>query len=155
MSIVTLNVNGRAHTLDIDPETPLLYILRNDLQLNGPRFGCGLGQCGACTVIIEGQAMRSCVVSAASVAERAITTLEGLGTLDNPHPIQQAFIDQQAAGCGYCTSGIMMTAKAFLDREPDATPTQLVGALDGNLCRCASHTRILKALQQYQQALPA
>jgi len=155
MSIVTLNVNGRAHTLDIDPETPLLYILRNDLQLNGPRFGCGLGQCGACTVIIEGQAIRSCVVSVASVAERAITTLEGLGTLENPHPIQQAFIDQQAAGCGYCTSGIMMTAKAFLDREPDATPAQLVGALDGNLCRCASHTRILKALQQYQQALPA
>ena len=153
MSIVNLNVNGRTHTLDIDPETPLLYILRNDLNLNGPRFGCGLGQCGACTVIVEGQAIRSCVAPVTSVVGRDITTLEGLGTLENPHPIQRAFIDQQAAGCGYCISGIMMTAKAFLDRVPNATRAQLINALDGNLCRCASHTRILRALQQYQQEL--
>ena len=153
MSIVNLNVNGETHTVDIDLETPLLYILRNDLNLNGPRFGCGLGQCGACTVIIEGQAVRSCVVPVSSAVGSAVTTLEGLGTSENPHPIQQAFLDQQAAGCGYCVSGIMMTAKALLDRVPDATRAQLINALDGNLCRCASHTRILKALQQYQQEL--
>ncbi len=154
MSIVNLNVNGQTHTLDLDPETPLLFVLRNDLTLNGPRFGCGLGQCGACTVIIEGQAIRSCVVPVSSVVGRSITTLEGLGMAESPHPIQQAFLDQQAAGCGYCISGIMMTAKAFLDRVPNATRAQLINALDGNLCRCASHTRILKALQQYQQQLP-
>ncbi len=155
MSIVNLNVNDRTHTFDIDPDTPLLYILRNDLTLNGPRFGCGLGQCGACTVIIDGRAIRSCITPVSSVAGFAITTVEGLGTLESPHPIQKAFIDQQAAGCGYCMSGIMMTAKAFLDQVPNATRAQIIDALDGNLCRCASHTRILKALQQYQQELAA
>jgi len=155
MSIVDLKVNGRAYALDVDPTTPLLYILRNDLSLNGPRFGCGLGQCGTCMVIIEGEAVRSCITPVSSVVGFQITTLEGLGTLDKPHPIQKAFIDQQAAGCGYCMNGIMMTAKAFLDHNPKASQAQIIEALDGNLCRCASHIRVLKALQQYQQEVVA
>ncbi len=155
MSIVNLKVNGRAFTVDVDPASPLLYILRNDLTLNGPRFGCGLGQCGACTVIVEGEAVRSCITPVSSVQGFEITTLEGLGTLEKPHPIQKAFIDQQAAGCGYCMNGIMMTAKAFLDQYPKATQAQIIEALDGNLCRCALHIRVLKALQQYQQEVAA
>ncbi len=155
MSTVTLKVNGRTYSLDVDPTAPLLYILRNDLTLNGPRFGCGLGQCGACTVIVEGEAVRSCITPVSSVEGFEITTLEGLGTLEKPHPIQKAFIDQQAAGCGYCMNGMMMTAKAFLDQNPKANQAQIVEALDGNLCRCASHIRILKALQQYQQEVGA
>ena len=151
MTKVNLKVNGRSYTIDVDPRTPLLYILRNDLTLNGPRFGCGLGQCGACAVIAGGRAIRSCITPASSVATVEITTMEGLGTVDRPHPIQKAFIDQQAAGCGYCLNGIIMTAKAFLDRSPEATEAEIVRALDGNLCRCGVHIRILKALKQYQQ----
>lgn len=151
MSLVGLTVNGRAYTIDVDPATPLLYVLRNDLTLNGPRFGCGLGQCGSCTVIVEGEAVRSCIRSVSSVAGLAITTVEGLGTADDPHPIQRAFIEEQAAGCGYCTSGIMMTAKAFLDRNPGASRSQIIEALDTNLCRCASQIRVLRALERYQQ----
>src|SRR3984893_12142130 len=118
MSKMTLKVNGRTHTLDIDPSTPLLYILRNDLGLQGPRFGCGLGQCGACTVIVKGSAVRSCITPVKAVAGAEIVTLEGLGSIEKPHPIQQAFIDEQAAQCGFCVSGIIMTAKAFLDKNP-------------------------------------
>ena len=155
MSTVNLKVNGHPYTIDVSPQTPLLYILRNDLTLNGPRFGCGLGQCGACTVIAEGKAIRSCITPVSSVERFEITTLEGLGTLDKPHPIQKAFVDQQAAGCGYCMNGIIMTAKAFLDRTPNATKAEIVKALDGNLCRCASHIRVLQAIQQYQRQVGA
>jgi len=155
MAQVNLKVNGRSHTIDVDPRTPLLYVLRNDLTLNGPRFGCGLGQCGACAVIAGGRAIRSCITPVSSVATVKITTMEGLGTVDRPHPIQKAFIDQQAAGCGYCLNGIIMTAKAFLDHSPKATEAEIVRALDGNLCRCGVHIRILKALKQYQQELGA
>ena len=155
MPKVNLRVNSRSYALDVDPRTPLLYILRNDLTLNGPRFGCGMGQCGACTVIAGGRAIRSCITPVSSVATAEITTMEGLGTLDRPHPIQKAFIDQQAAGCGYCLNGIIMTAKAFLDRNPRATEAEIVHSLDGNLCRCGVHIRILRALKQYQQEMGA
>ena len=117
MSVMSLTVNGRVHMVDADPATPLLYILSDDLELRGPKFGCGLGQCGACTVIVKGQAIRSCVTPVATVTASAITTLEGLGTLDKPHPIQQAFIDEQAAQCGFCLNGVILTAKAFLDQS--------------------------------------
>ena len=155
MPKVNLRVNSRSYALDVDPRTPLLYILRNDLTLNGPRFGCGMGQCGACAVIAGGRAIRSCITPVSSVATAEITTMEGLGTLDRPHPIQKAFIDQQAAGCGYCLNGIIMTAKAFLDRNPRATEAEIVHSLDGNLCRCGVHIRILRALKQYQQEMGA
>ena len=155
MPKVNLRVNSRSYALDVDPRTPLLYILRNDLTLNGPRFGCGMGQCGACTVIAGGRAIRSCITLVSSVATAEITTMEGLGTLERPHPIQKAFIDQQAAGCGYCLNGIIMTAKAFLDRNPRATEAEIVHSLDGNLCRCGVHIRILRALKQYQQEMGA
>ena len=151
MSMIDLKVNGRSFTVDVDPSTPLLYVLRNDLTQNGPRFGCGLGQCGACTVIIRRRAVRSCVTPVSSAARDEITTLDGLGTVEKPHPLQQAFVDQQAAGCGYCANGMIMAAKALLDQRPNASQADIVKALDGNLCRCAVHIRILKAIQQYQQ----
>ncbi len=155
MSMVDLKVNGRSFTVDANPSTPLLYVLRNDLMLNGPRFGCGLGQCGACTVIIRGRAVRSCVTPVSAAAQAEITTLEGLGTAEKPHLLQKAFVDQQAAGCGYCVNGMIMTAKALLDRQPNASEADVVKALDGNLCRCAVHIRILKAIQDYQQRVRA
>ena len=155
MSMVDLKVNGRSFTVDVDPSTPLLYVLRNDLMLNGPRFGCGVAQCGACTVIMRGRATRSCVTPVSAAAQAEITTLEGLGTAEKPHLLQKAFIDQQAAGCGYCVNGMIMTAKAFLDQRPNASEAEIVTALDGNLCRCAVHIRILKAIQQYQQKVRA
>jgi nicotinate dehydrogenase subunit A len=151
MSAVTLKVNGRPHTLDIDPVTPLLYALSDDLELRGPKFGCGLGQCGACTVIVKGNAIRSCITTVQSVAGAEITTLEGLGTMDNPHPLQQAFIDEQAAQCGFCVSGIIMTAKAFLDKNPKATEEQIRQAMSGVLCRCFTHVRMLAAIERYAQ----
>jgi nicotinate dehydrogenase subunit A len=149
MSAVTLNVNGRTHELDIDPATPLLYALSVDLELRGPKFGCGLGQCGACTVIVKGQAIRSCITPVKTVAGVAITTLEGLGTIEKPHPIQQAFIDEQAAQCGFCVSGIVMTAKAFLDQNPGATEAQIQQAMSGVLCRCFTHVRMMAAIKRY------
>jgi nicotinate dehydrogenase subunit A len=155
MSRMDLTVNGRSVTVDVEPTTPLLYVLRNDVMLNGPRFGCGLGQCGACTVIIKGAAVRSCVTPVSSVGRAEITTLEGLGTVEKPHPLQKAFIDQQAAGCGYCVNGMIMASKAFLDQKPNASEAELVKALDGNLCRCAVHIRMLKAIQQYQREVQA
>jgi nicotinate dehydrogenase subunit A len=149
---IAFTVNGRDRALDVEAETLLLYVLRNDLGLNGPKFGCGAAQCGACTVIMNGRAIRSCVTPMASAANARITTLEGLGTADNPHPIQQAFIDEQAAQCGYCTNGMVMTAKALLDRHPDPTEQQMRAALAGNLCRCGTHIEILAAIRRAAEA---
>jgi nicotinate dehydrogenase subunit A len=146
---VTLKVNGRSVAVDVEPETPLLYILRNDLELNGSKFGCGLGQCGACTVIVEGEAIRSCITPVGSVEGFEITTLEGLGSIAKMHPIQKAFLDNHAAQCGYCINGFIMTAKAFIDQNPRATENEIITALDANLCRCGTHQRILAAAVQY------
>ena len=147
MSAMTLKVNGRTHTVDVDPATPLLYVLSDDLELRGPKFGCGLGQCGACTVIMEGRAIRSCSVRIDKVEGRSITTLEGLGTLSRPHPVQAAFIQAQAAQCGYCINGMIMTATAFLDRNPNPSEPAIRQALAGNLCRCGTHLEILHAVR--------
>ena len=152
MSPIVLKVNGQSHTLDVDPATPLLYVLSDDLALRGPKFGCGLGQCGSCTVIAGGRAIRSCVTPVSTVAGVEVTTLEGLGTLERPHPIQQAFIDEQAAQCGFCLSGVILTAKAFLDQNPQATPKQIQEAMSGVLCRCFVHTRMLRAIERYAAA---
>jgi nicotinate dehydrogenase subunit A len=148
---ITLKVNGRTHTVDVDPATPLLYVLSDDLALNGPKFGCGLGQCGCCTVIARGEAIRSCVTPVNTVANVEITTLEGLGTLERPHPIQQAFIDEQAMQCGFCVNGVIMTAKALLDRKPKASGPEIQQAMSGVLCRCGSHTRMLRAIKRYAE----
>jgi nicotinate dehydrogenase subunit A len=153
MSAITLKVNGRTHNLDLDPATPLLYALSDDLALRGPKFGCGLAQCGSCTVIVNGSAVRSCVRPVSSVAGAEIITLEGLGTIDKPHPIQKAFIDEQAAQCGFCVNGIIMTAKAFLDKNPGATEAEIQQAMSGVLCRCFTHVRMLAAIKRYAQAL--
>ena len=149
MSILTLKVNGRSHEVDVDPSTPLLYVLSDDLELRGPKFGCGLGQCGACTVVINGQATRSCVTPVSAVGQSEVITLEGLGTANAPHPIQQAFIDEQAAQCGFCLSGVMLTAKALLDKNPRATDEQIQQALSGVLCRCFVNVRMLRAIRRY------
>ena len=149
MAQINLRVNGQARTVDVDESTPLLYVLSDELALNGPKFGCGLGQCGACTVIVKGQATRSCVTPVKTVANGDITTLEGLGTPDKPHPIQQAFIDEQAAQCGFCLSGVILTAKSFLDRNPRASDEQIQQALSGVLCRCFVNVRMLKAISEY------
>jgi nicotinate dehydrogenase subunit A len=146
---ITLKVNGRSHSVDVDPATPLLFVLSDDLSLRGPKFGCGLGQCGSCTVIANGQAIRSCVTPVNTVASAEITTLEGLGTPEKPHPLQQAFIEEQAAQCGFCLSGVMLTAKAFLDKNPRANEQQIQQALSGVLCRCYVNVRMLKAVNRY------
>ena len=146
MSAVNLKVNGREHSLDLDPATPLLYVLSDDLGLNGPKFGCGLGQCGGCTVIVKGQAIRSCITPVSSAAGKSVKTLEGLGTLAKPSKLQQAFIDQQAAQCGYCISGMIMEAEAFLRATPKPTTAQVKTALAGHLCRCGTHYRIVRAV---------
>jgi nicotinate dehydrogenase subunit A len=144
---VVIHVNGRQSEVHADPETPLLYVLRNDLKLKGTRFGCGLGQCGACTVIVDGNAVQSCDVPVSAVAGKEITTIEGIGTLDDPHPLQRAFIAQQAAQCGYCASGIIMAAKALLDRNASPNEEEIRAALERNLCRCGTHVRILRAIR--------
>src|ERR1700741_2140127 len=146
MRVLNLKVNGESHSLDVDPATPLLYVLSDDLALRGPKFGCGLGQCGSCTVIVKGQAIRSCITPVAAVAGSEITTLEGLGTIEKPHPIQKAFIDEQAMQCGFCINGVIMTAKAFLDKPPRATAPQIQQAMSGVLCRCAGNGRMLAAI---------
>lgn len=151
MSRIALRVNGRAHTVDVDPTTPLLYVLIDDLELRGPKFGCGLAQCGACTVIVKGRAIRSCVTPVGTVGDADITTLEGLGTVEHPHPIQQAFIDEQAAQCGFCLNGVIMTAKAFLDQNPKATEAEIRQAMSPVLCRCFTNTRMLRAITRYAQ----
>lgn len=150
MANITLRVNGLSHMVDAEPSTPLLYILSDDLALRGPKFGCGLGQCGSCTVIVGGRgAVRSCITPVSTVADAEITTLEGLGTAEKPHPIQQAFIDAQAAQCGYCLSGVILTAKAALDRNPKATDAELQQAMSTVLCRCFAHTRMWAAIKKY------
>jgi len=145
---VSLRVNGRSHASTADPDTPLLYVLRNDLKLNGPKFGCGLGQCGACTVIVDGTAVRSCITSVNDVRDREITTLEGLGTPENPHPVQRAFIEEQAAQCGYCMNGMIMQAKVLLDQTAKPSADEIKAALAGNLCRCGTHAQIVRAVQR-------
>jgi nicotinate dehydrogenase subunit A len=141
-----LNVNGAARTVTVESGTPLLYVLRNDLELSGPRFGCGLSQCGACTVLIDGKATRSCVLPVDAAAGRKVTTLEGLGSAEKPHPLQRAFIAEQAAQCGYCANGMIMTSKALLDKTPRPTEAQVRKALGANLCRCGTHNRIVRAV---------
>ena len=153
MSAITLKVNGRTHNLDLDPATPLLYALSDDLDLRGPKFGCGLGQCGACTVIVKGQAVRSCITPVRSVAGAEITTLEGIGTPEKPHPIQRAFVEEQAAQCGFCVNGVIMTAKAFLDKNPKASDEQIEQALSGVLCRCFVNVRMLRAIHRAAQEM--
>jgi nicotinate dehydrogenase subunit A len=155
MATIKLNVNGRSHTVDVDPATPLLYVLSDDLDYSAPKFGCGLGQCGACTVIVKGEAIRSCVTAVGAVAGAEVTTLEGLGTIEKPHPIQQAFIDEQAVQCGFCINGVIMTAKAFVDRNPKATDTQIQQAMSNVLCRCHVHTRMMAAIQKYAKGVKA
>ena len=150
---MTLKVNGRTHNVDVDPATPLLYVLSDDLELRGPKFGCGLGQCGACTVIVKGRAIRSCVTPVKSVEGTEITTLEGLGTPEKPHPLQQAFIDEQAAQCGFCVNGIILTAKAFLDKNPKASEHEIQQALSGVMCRCFTHVRMYNAIQRYAKGV--
>jgi nicotinate dehydrogenase subunit A len=151
MSAITLKVNGQSHTLDLDPATPLLYALSDDLGLRGPKFGCGLGQCGACTVIVKGQAVRSCVTPVKTVAGSDITTLEGLGTTDRLHPLQKAFLDERAAQCGFCLNGIILTAKALLDKNPKASEQEIQQAMSGVLCRCFANVRMLAAIRRYEQ----
>lgn len=146
---ISLRVNGAVHVVDVDPETPLLYVLGDELHLRGPKFGCGLGQCGTCTVLMNGRAVRSCITPVGSVNREEIVTLEGLGTPEKPHPIQQAFIDEEAAQCGFCLSGVILTAKAFLDRHPKASDVEIRQVLAGVLCRCFVHIRMFKAIQRY------
>jgi nicotinate dehydrogenase subunit A len=150
---VSLTVNGTAHTCAAAPDTPLLYVLRNDIGINSAKYGCGIAQCGACTVLLDGQAIRSCVVPAAAAAQGKITTLEGLGSTDKLHALQKAFIEEQAAQCGYCTAGMVMSAKALLDRVRSPSEAQIREAMAGNLCRCGTHTRILRAIQRAAKEL--
>jgi nicotinate dehydrogenase subunit A len=153
MSLITLNVNGQSHNVDVDPATPLLCVLSDDLGLRGPKFGCGLGQCGACTVVVDGFTMRSCVHTVSEVENKSITTLEGLGSIAHPHPIQAAFIEEQAAQCGYCLSGVILTAKVFLDKNPNATEKQIEEGMSRILCRCFTHTRMLRAITRAQKEM--
>jgi len=149
---VSLKVNGVVHSLAAEPDTPLLYVLRNDLGLNGAKFGCGLGQCGACTVLIDGAPVRSCVTPIGTLGQSEITTLEGLGSIEHPHPLQAAFMTEQAAQCGYCIAGMIMFAKALLDRIPRASEAEVRLGLAGNLCRCGVHNRIVRAVLKAAQA---
>ena len=148
MARIPLKVNGKSQVIDAEPDMPLLYGLRNDLKLNGAKFGCGLAQCGACTVIMDGNAIRSCSTPMSAVQNKSITTLEGLGSTKKMHKIQQAFVDEQAAQCGYCINGMIMSTKALLDKTPKPTDSQIREALAGNLCRCGTHIRILRAVKR-------
>jgi nicotinate dehydrogenase subunit A len=155
MANVTLRVNGATRTVSVELDTPLLYVLRNDLELNGPKFGCGLAQCGACTVLVEGKPVRSCVTPVSVAAKGRITTIEGLGTVERLHPLQRAFIEEQACQCGFCGNGMVMSAKALLDRNPRPSEREIKQALNGHLCRCASHNRIVRAVRRAAQELRA
>ena len=146
MARINLNVNGTAHAIDADPDMPLLYALRNDIGLNNPHFGCGLAQCGACTVLVDGKPVRSCITDVSSVANSEITTLEGLGTLEKLHPLQKAFIEEQVAQCGYCIAGMIMSAKVLLDANPHPSEAEVREGLADNLCRCGTHNRIIRAV---------
>jgi nicotinate dehydrogenase subunit A len=152
MREIALKVNGKQQSVVVDPETPLLFVLNDELGLRGPRFGCGMAQCGACTVIMGGRVVRSCVVPVSAVGQNEVTTLEGLGTPEQPHPIQQAFIEEGAAQCGFCLSGVILTAKAVLDVKPNASDAEIRDSLAGVLCRCFVHTRMLQAIRKYAEA---
>jgi nicotinate dehydrogenase subunit A len=149
---VTLKVNGAVHSVEAEPDTPLLYALRNDLGLSAAKFGCGLGQCGACIVLLDGAPVRSCITPIGALGQSEITTLEGLGTLEQPHPLQAAFIAEQAVQCGYCIPGMIMMAKALLDRNPQPSEAEVRLVLAGNLCRCGTHNRIVRAVLRATQA---
>src|SRR5262245_56460836 len=155
MSAITLKVNGKSHTVDVEPNTPLLYVLRNDLALQGPRFGCGLGQCGACTVLIKGEAVRSCVRPVSAVQGLEVTTLEGLAANGALHPVQQAWIEEQVPQCGCCQNGQILTAKALLDRTPNPTDAQIRQGMQGTLCRCMTYYRIHAAIKRAASAMAA
>jgi nicotinate dehydrogenase subunit A len=144
--MITLEVNGQSHRVEVDPATPLLYVLRDQLQLNGAKFGCGLGQCGACTVMVDGEAVFSCITPISVLQNRKITTVEGLGTIATPGPMQRAFIEEQAAQCGYCIPGMMMRAQALLEHNPNASEAEIRAHMSPNLCRCGTHMRILRAV---------
>ena len=151
--MIELNINGRTQQVDADPDTPLLYVLRGQLGLNGAKFGCGLGQCGACTVIVDGNAVFSCITPISALGTRAVRTVEGLGTIDNPSPMQRAFIEEQAAQCGYCIPGMMMRAQAMLERNPNVSEAEIRKTMGVNLCRCGTHMRILKAVGRAANAM--
>ena len=143
-----ITVNGESHAVAAAPETPLLYVLRNDLGLNGPKFGCGLGQCGACAALVGGKLTRTCSIALGDVGDDRVATLEGLGTVQKPHPLQKAFIEEQAAQCGYCSNGMIMAAKALLDRNPNPSEDEIKDALADQLCRCGTHNRIVRAVHR-------
>ncbi len=149
MAAINVTVNGNLYSADVESDTPLLYVLQNDLKLNGPKFGCGLAQCGSCTVLLDGKPIRSCVTPMSAANGHVVTTIEGLGTVDNPHPIQTAFIGEQAMHCGFCISGLMLYGKVFIDQQPNATEADIAKALSGLLCRCYAHTRMIRALVRY------
>ena len=155
MSMFTLRVNGQTHTVDVDPATPLLYVLRNDVGVHGPRFGCGLGQCGACTVLIDNQAVRSCVQPISVLKNREVVTLEGLAKNGTLHPLQQAWIDEQVPACGYCQNGQILTAKALLDRTPNPTDAQIRQGMNGTLCRCMTYYRVQAAIKRAATSIAA
>jgi len=155
MAQISLKVNSKVHSVNVDPTTPLLYVLRDNLELRGPRFGCGLGQCGACSVIVDGRAIRSCVTPVSTVQGRNVTTLEGLGSVAKPHALQAAFVEEQAAQCGYCMNGILMNSKVLLDKNPSPSEDDIRRALDPILCRCGSHLRVIRAIQRAAQAMRA
>jgi nicotinate dehydrogenase subunit A len=152
MADFSLKVNGHDYRVDVDPETPLLYVLSDELHLRGPKFGCGMAQCGACTVLVEGEVRRSCVMPVSAVKQQEITTLEGLGTPEKLHPIQEAFIQEGAAQCGFCLSGVILTTKALLDEIPKASDEQIQEAMSSILCRCFAHTRMMRAIKRYQKS---
>jgi aerobic-type carbon monoxide dehydrogenase small subunit (CoxS/CutS family) len=151
--MITLNVNGRTHQIDVDPDTPLLYVLMDHLALNGAKYGCGLGQCGACTVIADGRAIFSCITPVSALQGRRVRTLESLGTIDNPGPVQRAFIEEQAAQCGFCIPGMIMRAQALLERNPSPSPSEIRQHMSTNLCRCGTHMRIMRAVERAATAL--
>ena len=155
MAQISLKVNNKIHSVNVDPAMPLLYVLRDNLELRGPRFGCGLGQCGACSVILDGRAIRSCVTPVSTVQGRNVTTLEGLGSVAKPHALQAAFVEEQAAQCGYCMNGILMNSKVLLDKNPSPSEEDIRRALDPVLCRCGSHLRVIRAIQRAAHTLSA
>lgn len=153
MSAITLKVNGSTHNLDLDPSTPLLYALSDELALRGPKFGCGLGECGACTVIVNGEATRSCITPVSAVRGAEITTLEGIGTIEKPHPLQKAFIEEQAIQCGFCANAVIMTAKALLDKSPKASDEEIRRAMANVICRCFTHVRMMRAIHRARREM--
>jgi len=155
VSKISLKVNGKLHTVELAPETPLLFVLSDEIGLRGPKFGCGMAQCGACTVLLRGHVVRSCVMPLSAVGQDEVTTLEGLGTPEKPHAIQKAFIDEGAAQCGFCLSGVILTAKAVLDEKPEASDKEIGEALGGVLCRCFAHQRMMRAIRKYADARKA